>query len=75
MSACGGCSRAGQAGYNAGSDSRYGGPATGMGTIATGGTGGMGGGDSNVFSGQAAGYAMGAGMNYNSSGYGGQVSP
>lgn len=64
--------RVAQSGYNTGSDSRYGGPATGMGSIATGGAGAIGGGDTSVYSGQAAGYAMAQGMNYNSAGYGGQ---
>eukprot|EP00884_Botryococcus_braunii_P009470 jgi/Botrbrau1/18524/Bobra.0652s0001.1 len=61
-----------QVGYNTGSDSRYGGPANGMGSIATAGGGAIGGADNNVYSGQTAGYAMAQGMNYNSAGYGAQ---
>lgn len=58
---------------SSGSDSRYGGPASGMGMMAGAGANGMGGQESNVFTGQAAGYAMANQMNYNATGYGQQV--
>lgn len=59
---------------SSGSDNRYGGPAPGMGMMAGAGANGIGGQDTGVFTGQAAGYAMANQMNYNSTGYGQQVS-